>query len=505
MAGSLRVFLAILVAFLSLIASNTARAQLLDPVKNYCARFDHQSNISEVVIKNTADPHTGSAPPPLSQGTLFQGNSKDDSFYFYGGTTSFANISFPGFVSPATSTYALWGYDTSSTTWSRYDISSKAPIRPSSGAFAEAPEQSLAFYLNGEINNGSAAGLSFAGGTNAFLTGMIVINTADQTARNVSTTEVTGYNPRARAQMQYVPGVGEKGILVLLGGSRKAVGVIDTTDVLNLVPMTEVAVFDVSSLDNSETPSGNWYKQNATAANSPNVPEPRVDFCLINVPATDSSSQNIYMYGGRDSFRYFDDVWVLSLPSFTWTQVFTGLNPRFAHTCHLVGKRTLLTVGGVASVPQKWGHPDTNVSPCDWETKGVGVLDLTTITWGSVYNAHAAAYGVPEKVLATIGGDSAGNATLTAPPAGFADAGLASLFGVKPSSGLRRQSSSAAARRAEIAAPICGVVVLCALVAFCWWWQKQHKRSEEPVYYEKGEASDVTGGARQYTAGGREW
>ncbi|KAL8735875.1 MAG: hypothetical protein Q9181_002653 [Wetmoreana brouardii] len=441
MAGSLRVFLTIVAAFLSLIASNTARAQLLDPVKNYCARFDHQS-----IVKN---------------GVL----------YIYGGGQTFVDVVNNGDA----------------------DSSVTAPIRPSSGAYAEAPEQSLAFYLNDEINNGSAAGLGFAAGTSAFLTGMIVINTTDQTARNLSTAEVTGYNPWARAQMQYVPGVGEKGIVVLLGGSRKAVGTIGTTDVLNLVPMTEVAVFDVSSLDSSTNPNGSWYKQNATAANFTDIPEPRVDFCLINVPATDSSSHNIYMYGGRDSSHYFDDVWVLSLPSFTWIQVFAGTSPRFAHTCHLVGKRTLLTVGGVASLTQKWGHPDNTLPPCDWETKGVGVLDLTSITWGSAYDAHAAAYGVPEKVLATIGGDSTGNATMTTPPAGFADAGLASLFGVKPSSGLHRQSSSAVARRAEIAAPICGAVVLCALAAFGWWWQKEHKRSEEPVYYEKGEASDVTG------------
>ena len=107
-----------------------------------------------------------------------------------------------------------------------------------------------------------------------------------------------------------------------------------------------------------------------------------------------------YMYGGRDaSSRYFDEVWVLSLPSFTWTQVFKGTSPRFAHTCHLVGNRTLLTVGGVSSIKQKSGH-----GGCDWETKGVAVMDLTDVTWGSVYDAHAPAYGVPAGVIATIGG-----------------------------------------------------------------------------------------------------
>ena len=96
-----------------------------------------------------------------------------------------------------------------------------------------------------------------------------------------------------------------------------------------------------------------------------------------------------YMYGGRDAANnYFDEIWVLSLPSFSWTLVFSGKSPRFSHTCHLVGSRTMLTVGGLASVNQTQGRPGINVSPCDWEVKGVGVLDISSITWGSVYNAE---------------------------------------------------------------------------------------------------------------------
>ena len=111
------------------------------------------------------------------------------------------------------------------------------------------------------------------------------------------------------------------------------------------------------------------------------------------------------MYGGRDdASHYFDEIWVLSLPSFTWTMVYSGIAPRFAHTCHLVGNRTLLTVGGIASITQKSGLRDTNATPCDWESKGLAVMDLTDITWGSVYEAHAPAYGVPLEVIGTIGG-----------------------------------------------------------------------------------------------------
>ena len=110
------------------------------------------------------------------------------------------------------------------------------------------------------------------------------------------------------------------------------------------------------------------------------------------------------MYGGRDGPNYFDDIWVLSLPSFTWTKVYSGISPRFAHTCHLVGNRTMLTVGGVANANQMQGLYYGSTPPCDWETAGLGVYDMSDLVWGSVYNASAPAYEVPDPVISTIGG-----------------------------------------------------------------------------------------------------
>ena len=202
---------------------------------NLSSSWDWKSNLTEHVTNVTANPKTGTAPPHLSQGALFPGSSSDPSIYSYGGTTTWANTSFPGFQGRASATYSLWAYVPSTEAWSQYDISMRVPYRPSSGAHAEAPDQSLDFYLNGEINNGSSTGLGFTAGVTTFLTGMVVINTTDHTAKNLSTAGVTGRSPRARAQMQYIPGIGEKGILVLLGGSSMPIGYYDTTDLRDLV------------------------------------------------------------------------------------------------------------------------------------------------------------------------------------------------------------------------------------------------------------------------------
>ena len=111
-----------------------------------------------------------------------------------------------------------------------------------------------------------------------------------------------------------------------------------------------------------------------------------------------SLTSSSYVAGGRGNNNYFlDDIWVLSLPSFTWTQIYQGSSPRYSYTCHVAGSRTMITVGGAANT-------NYSAAPCDWEYKGVGVLDMSDVTWGSVYNASAGDYAVPSLVVETIGG-----------------------------------------------------------------------------------------------------
>ena len=133
------------------------------------------------------------------------------------------------------STYSLWSLDTKSTQWSQFDVSHNAPYRPSNGAAAEAVDQSLAFYFNGELDSGSLQQMEIISGTNIFLSGMIVINTTDQTARNLSTVQVDPNLARARGRMQYISGVSEKGILVLIGGSAFPANQLNTPNSVNFV------------------------------------------------------------------------------------------------------------------------------------------------------------------------------------------------------------------------------------------------------------------------------
>ena len=175
------------------------------------------------------------------------------------------------------------------------------------------------------------------------------------------------------------------------------------------------------SLHNGSTPDGTWYKQPTTGP----TPDPRIDFCLALASSSDGSSHNLYMYGGRglngSKPVFYDEIWVLSLPSFTWIKIYSGTSPRYGHSCHRVGERTLITVGGAENTNY------TNL-PCDWETRGVGVYDLSTLTWGSVFDPNKGNYTVPDSVVETIGGSGTGGANLTQPQGGFAHPDLEAIF-----------------------------------------------------------------------------
>lgn len=182
--------------------------------------WDWKHNISINAVNKTANPDTGTSPPLVDRGTMYSGPSTDPNIYLYGGTVSYLNTSFPGFQKPTSSQYALWSYDTAATEWDQYDVKLNAPYRPAGGAHAEAPDQGLAFYLNGFVDNGTNNQLENMDNFRRYLDGMIVINTESNSATNVSTDSLRA-SPRAKGGMTYVPNVGTSGILVAVGGVTK--------------------------------------------------------------------------------------------------------------------------------------------------------------------------------------------------------------------------------------------------------------------------------------------
>ncbi|KAK7716608.1 hypothetical protein SLS57_006636 [Botryosphaeria dothidea] len=381
--------------------------------------WNWEENLTTTIHNKSA---SSPRPPTTLRGHLFQGLSSDPRIYLYGGADFADNDTAHAYASPNAG--ALWSWNASdpSSGWQRLDVGDASPWQPACGAHAEAPGLGLAFYLNGEA--GRVASIEVWGNLStqvAHLEGMVVLDTANATGRtawNVSTAGMTGGQPRAGAGMVYVPELGEKGALVLVGGIARAPLVTDDPASGELINLNAVQIWDLASWLNDTSGAGTWYAQTATG----DVPALRTDFCVVAGAASDESSYNIYLYGGRNpkSGIIYDDVYALSLPSFTWIKLFTGQSPRWGHTCHLVPNSTqLLTLGGAL---------DLNRSTCDWEYAGVAVLDSWTMTWNSVYDDYARPYKVTQGIAEVIGGGDEGGATSTAPAPGFETQAIESLF-----------------------------------------------------------------------------
>ena len=184
--------------------------------------WDWKKNISEIAMDKGTNPNTGSNPPQVVRGALYQGSTTDSKVFLYGGTTSGFNRSSPYFKDIQSVQYTLWSYDTSSGDWDQYDVTNAGGHRPNWGAWTEAPDQGLAFFLNGLLDNGSSLDTQNLDTNVQFLESMQVLDLKTHTAKNVSTSALStsGY-ARIGGSMQYVPGIGKKGILALMGGGEQ--------------------------------------------------------------------------------------------------------------------------------------------------------------------------------------------------------------------------------------------------------------------------------------------
>ena len=214
--------------------------------------------------------------------------------------------------------------------------------------------------------------------------------------------------------------------------------------------MNNIDVYDIAT--------SKWYKQ-ATSGSMPNI---RVNPCAVTAAAPDGTSHNIYMFGGQNLMpagnqTQYDDMWILSVPSFTWIKVdMDGQSVpygRSGHTCDIWNGQMVM-VGGYVG----------NDLSC--ESPGIYVFDLSNLEWVQQYTALSAGspdenddnnnsnsdnpsddnfnstgannpfnqnraqmyegsdfgglqgsygYRVPEAVIKVVGGDSNGGATITAP------------------------------------------------------------------------------------------
>ena len=181
-------------------------------------------------------------PPNMIRGALFRGPGKDNRLYTFGGSTFLANKTDPSWQAPSSDEYSMWSYDTAAMTWGQFDITKAIPRRPNRGAWTEAVNIGVAFYLNGQVDRGSSYVMytvtEYVGGrvSNAtsdeteLLGGMAIVDLNTRTVRNVST-DTLG-SPRIGGGLLHTTAFGKtsNGTVVAFGGMGST---YDGTDTFN--------------------------------------------------------------------------------------------------------------------------------------------------------------------------------------------------------------------------------------------------------------------------------
>ncbi|KAH7459073.1 hypothetical protein FOMA001_g20310 [Fusarium oxysporum f. sp. matthiolae] len=357
---------------------------------------------------------------PSVNGGVLWGDDVNKRFYLYGGDWN------GGF---AREQYHLLSYDILYDQWDDFGEPgiSPPPMIASYGAGVGVSATGMGYYLGGWISNASMTG--WAQDRNM---------SSNFYAYNYDTGEFTqaaspDKHARAEGAMVWIPAGDALGLLVYMGGvlSRNAKGKEEPQ------PFDEVFVFDAQS--------NSWYTQKTTGQ----IPQNRRQFCIDVAWAPDKSTINIYLWGGLSvpppvvNTTSFADVYILTLPSFTWVKAWPDLPgnatmpPEFGHyssSCNMVKSMSqLFVIGGTYSDTKACDLGVNEWAQHNFWT-GTSQNAGNNETYWDLYDPTVTTNVVPAHVYNITGGDKDGGATLDAPKAGFdsGNSALEDLLGRRP-------------------------------------------------------------------------
>ncbi|KAH8704211.1 hypothetical protein BGW36DRAFT_394341 [Talaromyces proteolyticus] len=370
--------------------------------------FNQQTNLTSLVqaMAKNGGTSTANVNPNYEDGVMF---ANDNEFILYGGLPRLTNSENP----PPTDVvlgYEEFEYSTIIPNWGTGFIQKSTDNGVTryitNGAGVSAPSENLGFYFSGMRGPRWGAIEGGDGSANTTSNSFITVNMTTmrlETWQNLTLpSTVTG---RANAELVWLP-VSDSGVLVAIGGvinpeilkADRNLTVDDARASNNTSPtfMTEIPVYDVASQT--------WYLQNATG----NIPPQLTMFCSVVAPSADRSSFNIYIYGGYDGVDPdsppSDDVYILSIPSFTWIKAYSGSysHGRSGHKCLRVYPNQMFVLGGIYK----------NDPTICLDGGFIQVFNLNTLQFQDAYSPQNwSNYSVPLAVTSQIGGSANGGAT----------------------------------------------------------------------------------------------
>ncbi|ERF76451.1 hypothetical protein EPUS_07331 [Endocarpon pusillum Z07020] len=396
-----------------------------DPVQDFCRRFSHQTALINRQLyidggfvnanplsqnpRAVANPNLlvqdldvlengmpkpfanlskNATVPSVSGGILWE-DDVNQVFYLYGGEYPLVPNNFE-----------LWAYDIPLNQWNvtAQSATSSEVQRVAWGAGTTVGGRAEGYYYGGYLNNSTTPGW------NASPLATSTLVRYDMIAN--SWTNNTGPDSVGRAEgvMVTIP-ASRQGLLVYFGGV--AFPYRNSTEVAS--SMSTIFLYDIAE--------GKWYQQNATGQ----VPENRRKFCAGATWAQDQSSYNIYLYGGAgfaENATGFDDVYILTLPSFTWIKWYpTEPGPGSPHnslSCNVVDNAQMLIIGGTFPATDACDAPDV----VGTHNLDLGKNNPDQAKW-NLFNPNLTTYNVPSEIISVVGGSPVGGATVTAPTQGW--------------------------------------------------------------------------------------
>ncbi|KAI0875671.1 hypothetical protein GGS24DRAFT_489139 [Hypoxylon argillaceum] len=337
--------------------------------------------------------------------------------FFYDHTTLYP---YAGLVGPeaAGSSSSLWAFNSGNNSWTSVQVEGGQISfgNNSEGVYASDPRTGTSFYTGGYT-------VAFNGTYN----GTVKFRSPNPgpLGWEFRTAVVGMQGPDIlKGSMVYLR-KGRAGILVALGGYQTAYQGNQIPDSLwDQRPFSDIYIYDIYS--------NVWYHQTATG----DLPDLRTEFCAVASSAPDDSSFQITIHGGWDQLnrRAFNDVYVLSVPSFRWIKVQDSNNPDFVggqnpgrnrHKCDIWNETSMIVTGGEITMGV-WNTTLLTLT-CNPAYPPVKVLDTSTYVWQTEFKPNVA-YSVPEVVTAVIGGGSSGGAQLTQPELAWESDSLAYIF-----------------------------------------------------------------------------
>ncbi|XDG04795.1 hypothetical protein ABKA04_004410 [Annulohypoxylon sp. FPYF3050] len=271
-----------------------------------------------------------------------------------------------------------WEFNTTENIWTLFQVqgANDSFRTASDGAYTSDSATGRSFYVDGGFNT-----IRF------------------QSSNSISTLTLgKGISPNDGGTMVYVR-KGLSGILLSIGGRERLAK-------STLSPFSNISVYDISS--------DTWYTQKATG----DIPNTRSDFCAGVSAAPDDSSFQVTIHGGAGEDRgpNYNDVYVLTIPSFRWIKMNDSGNPdlriynstgRVGHNCDVWNEAQLIISGGAVYLPVDDNDPQSAVwsvnGECNKTYPPFKVLDTSTYTWQTKLNSGLE-YTVPVSVFTVIGG-----------------------------------------------------------------------------------------------------